>query len=161
MSSPLQHLHMDLFRGSKYGLVIVDDYSRFTWVFFLQDKFETQETLKRFLRQSQNEFQLKVKKIRSDNGSKFKNLQVEEYLEEEGIKHEFSAPYIAQQNGVMETKNRTLIDMARTMLGEYKTPEWFSSKAVNTTCHAINRLYLHRLLKNTNVTPGFRGQTRA
>jgi transposase InsO family protein len=74
--------------GSKYGLVIVDDFSRFTWVFFLQDKTETQGTLKRFLRRTQNEFELKVKKIRSDNGSEFKNLQVEEYLEEEGIKHD-------------------------------------------------------------------------
>jgi transposase InsO family protein len=68
--------------GSKYGLVIVDDFSRFTWVFFLQDKSETQGTLKRFLKRAQNEFELKVKKIRSDNGSEFKNLQVEEYLEE-------------------------------------------------------------------------------
>jgi transposase InsO family protein len=102
-SRPLE-LHMDLFRpvaylsigGSKYGLVIVDDYSRFTWVFLLQDKYETQETLKRFLRWAQNEFELKVKKIMSNNGSEFKNLQVEEYLEEEGMKHEFSAPYMPQ-----------------------------------------------------------------
>jgi transposase InsO family protein len=103
-SRPLELLHMDLFgpvaylsiRGSKYGLVIVDDFSRFTWVFFLQDKSETQGTLKRFLRRAQNEFELKVKKIRSDNGSEFKNLQVEEFLEEEGIKHEFFAPYTPQ-----------------------------------------------------------------
>jgi hypothetical protein len=149
---------MDLFRpvaylsirGSKYGLVIVDDFSRFTWVFFLQDKTETQGTLKCFLRRAQNEFELKVKKIRSDNGSEFKNLQVEEYLEEEGIKHEFSAPYTPQQNGVVERKNRTLIDMARTMLGEFKTPERFWLEAVNTACHAINRVYLHRLLKKTS-----------
>jgi hypothetical protein len=91
-----------------------------------------------------------VKKIRSDNGSEFKNLQVEEYLEEEGIKHEFSAPYTPQQNGVVERKNRTLIDMARTMLGEFKTPERFWSEAVNTACHAINRVYLHLLLKKTS-----------
>jgi transposase InsO family protein len=100
-SRPLELLHMDLFRpvaylsigGSKYGLVIIDDFSRFTWVFFLQDKLETQGTLKRFLWRAQNEFELKVKKIRSDNGSEFKNIHVEEFLEEEGIKHEFSAPY--------------------------------------------------------------------
>jgi transposase InsO family protein len=78
----------------KYGLIIVDDFSHLTWVFFLQDKSETQSTLKCFLRIAQNEFELKVKKIRSDNGSEFKNIQVEEYLEEEGIKHEFSAPYM-------------------------------------------------------------------
>jgi transposase InsO family protein len=104
-SRPLELLHMDLFgpvaylsiEGSKYDLVIVDDFSRFTWVFFLQDISETQSTLKCFLRRAQNEFELKVKKIRSDNGSEFKNLQVEEYLEEGGIKHEFSAPYTPQQ----------------------------------------------------------------
>jgi transposase InsO family protein len=125
-SKPLELLHMDLFGPiaylsidrSKYGLVIADDYSCFTWVFFLQDKSETQEILKLFLRWAQNEFELKVKKIRSDNGFEFKNLQVKEYLEEGGIKHEFFAPYTPQQNGVVERKNRTLIDMARTMLGE-------------------------------------------
>jgi hypothetical protein len=91
-----------------------------------------------------------VKKIRSDNESEFKNLQVEEYLEEEGIKHEFSAPYTPQKNSVVERKNRTLIDMVRTMLGEFKTPERFWSEAMNTACHAINRLYLHLLLKKTS-----------
>jgi hypothetical protein len=91
-----------------------------------------------------------VKKIRSDNGSEFKNLQVEECHEEEGIKHEFSAPYTPQQNGVVESKNRTLIDMARTVLGEFKTPERFWSEVVNTAYHAINWLYLHRLLKKTS-----------
>jgi hypothetical protein len=116
----------------------------------LQDKYETQGTLKCFLRRAQNEFELKVKKIRSNNGSKFKNLKVKDYLEEEGIKHEFSAPYTPQQNGVVERKNMTLIEMARTMLGEYKMPERFWSEAVNTACHAINRLYLHRLLKKTS-----------
>jgi transposase len=154
-SRPRELLHMNLIwivaylsiGEIKYGLVIVDDFSRFTWVFFLQDKLETHGTLKRFLNRAQNEFERKVKKIRSDNGSKFKNLQVEEYIEEEGIKDEFSAPYTPHQNGVVERKNRTLINMARTMFREYKTSERFWSEAVNTACHAINRLYLHRLLK--------------
>jgi hypothetical protein len=116
---------------------------------FLQDKCNIQETLKRFLGRAQNEFELKVKKIRSDNGTEFKNLQVGEYLEDEGIKHEFSTPYTPQQNGVVERKNRMLIDMARTMLGQYNTWEQFWSEAKNMTYHAINRLYLHRLLKKT------------
>jgi hypothetical protein len=136
--------------GNKYGLVIVDDYTRFTWVFFLHDKSETQGVLKKFLRRAQNEFNLRIKKIRSDNGSEFKNTQVDNYLDEEGIKHEFSAPYAPQQNGVAERKNRTLIEMARTMLDEYKTSDRFWAEAVNTACHAINRLYLHRLLKKTS-----------
>jgi transposase InsO family protein len=155
---PLELLHMDLFGpiayisigDSKYCLVIVDDYSCFTWVFFLQEKSQTQETLKEFLRRAQNEFGLRIKKIRSDNGMEFKNSQIEGFLEEEGIKHEFSSPYTPQQNGVVERKNRTLLDMARTMLDEYKTPDRFWAEAINTACYSINRLYLHRILKKTS-----------
>jgi transposase InsO family protein len=111
--------------GNKYGIVIFDGYSHFTWVFFLQDKSETQEVLKKFLKKTQIEFDAKVKKIRSDNGTEFKNTQVEDFLDEEGIKHEFSAPYTPQQNGVAERKNCTLIEMARITLDEYKTSDQF------------------------------------
>ncbi|WVZ52304.1 hypothetical protein U9M48_003377, partial [Paspalum notatum var. saurae] len=157
-SRPLELLHMDLFGpvayisigGNKYGLVIVDDYSRFTWVFFLSDKGETQEVLKKFMTRAQNEYEVKIKKVRSDNGKEFKNTGVEEYLDEEGIKHEFSVPYTPQQNSVVERKNRTLIEAARTMLDEYKTPDNFWAEAVNTACHAINRLYLHKIYKKTS-----------
>jgi hypothetical protein len=83
---------------SKYGNVIVDDYTCFIWVVFLQDKGETQGTLKRFLKRAQNYFDLRIKKIRRDNCTEFKNIQVDEFLEEEGMKHEFSSPYSPQQN---------------------------------------------------------------
>jgi hypothetical protein len=63
---------------------------------FLQDKSESQEVLKKFLRRAQNEFDTKVKKIRSDNGTKLKNTQVGDFPDEEGIKHEFLAPYTPQ-----------------------------------------------------------------
>jgi hypothetical protein len=115
----------------------------------LQDKSETQGTLKRFFRQAQNEFELRIKKIRSGNSSEFKNLQVEELLEEEGIKRGFFAPYMPQQNDVVVRKNRTLIDLSRMMLGENKTLGRFWAKAMNMACHAINWLYLHCLLKKT------------
>jgi transposase InsO family protein len=91
--------------GNKYGLVIVDDYSRFTWVFFVFDKSEVQGKVKTFIRRAQREFELPIKKVRSDNGSEFWNTNVEEFLDEEGIKHEFLAPYTPQQNGVVERKN--------------------------------------------------------
>jgi hypothetical protein len=99
---------------------------------------------------AQNEFGLRIKKIRSDNGTEFKNSQIEGFLEDEGIKHEFSSPYTPQQNGVVERKNRTLLDMARTMLDEYKTSDRFCAEAINTACYSINRLYLHRILKKTS-----------
>ena len=84
--------------GNKYGLVIIDDYFRFTWVFFLHDKSEVQRIVKKFIRRAQNEFELKIKNVRSDNGSEFRNTNVEEYLDEERINHEFSAAYTPQQN---------------------------------------------------------------
>jgi hypothetical protein len=126
---PVEMLHMDLFvpityisiGSNKYGLVIVDDYSHFTWMFFLQDKSETQEVLKKFLKGAQNESNAKVKKIRSDNVTKFKNTQIENFLDEEGIKNEFLVLYTPQQNRMSERKNQTLIEMVRTMLDEYKT----------------------------------------
>jgi transposase InsO family protein len=113
-------------------------------------KISNPRDLKGFLRWAQNEFGLRIKKIRSDNGTEFKNSQIEGFLEEEGIKHEFSSPYTPQQNGVVERKNRTLLDMARIMLDEYKTPDRFWAEAINTACYSINRLYLHRILKKTS-----------
>jgi transposase InsO family protein len=77
------------------------------------------------LRWSQNEFKLRIKKIRSDNGTKFKNSQIEGFFEKEGIKHELSSPYTPQQNSVMDRKNRTLMDMSRNMLEKYKTSDQF------------------------------------
>jgi len=100
-SRPLELLHMDLFSpttyrsigGNCYCLVIVDDYSRYTWVFFLNDKADTCDILKNFLTRAENEFDLKVKKVRSDNGSEFRNTRVEELCDDKGIMHEFSSNY--------------------------------------------------------------------
>ena len=117
---PLELIHMDLFGpnaykslgGNSFGLVIVDDFSRFTWVFFLDDKSQVQNIFKNFARKAQNQFEVKIKKVWSDSGSEFTNANVDTFLDEEGISHEFSATYTPQQNGVVDKKNRTLIDMA-------------------------------------------------
>jgi hypothetical protein len=102
------------------------------------------------LRRAKNEFGLRIKKIRSDNGTKLKNSQIEGFLEKEGIKHEFPSPYTPQQNSVVERKNRTLMDMAWTMLEEYKTSDRFWAEAINTAYYSINWLYLHQILKKTS-----------
>jgi len=109
-SRVLELLHLDLFGpiiyaslgGNKYCLVIVDDYSWYTWTFFLQDKAEVASTFKKFAKNAQNQFDVKIKKIRSDNGKEFDNTNIEEYCDEVGIKHEFSSTYTPQQNGVVE-----------------------------------------------------------
>jgi transposase InsO family protein len=91
---PLELLHMDLFGpttyrsigGNTYCLVIVDDYSRYTWVLFLHDKATTCDIFKSFVRRFENEFEVKLKKVRSDNGSEFKNTNVEEFCDEKGCR---------------------------------------------------------------------------
>jgi transposase InsO family protein len=120
-SRSLELLHMDLFDpttyrsigGNSYGLVVADDYSRYTWVFFRSDKSNMFSIFKGFAKRAENEFDLKIKKIRSDNVSKFKNSRIEYYYDEKGDKHEFSGKYTPQQNEVVKGNNRTLIDMAR------------------------------------------------
>jgi transposase InsO family protein len=136
-------------KGNKYGFVIVDDYSRYTWVFFMKEKSKVYEIFKKFAKRAQNEFDLNIKRVRSDNGTEFKNTNIEQYLDEEGIGHELSVPYTPQQNGIVERKNRTLIEAARTMLDEYKTSDSVLAEAINMACHAINRLYLHKLRHKT------------
>ena len=110
----------------------------------MHDKSEVHGIFKKFAKRAQNEFDVKIKRVRSDNGTEFKNTNIEEFLDEEGIKHEFSVPYTRQQNGVVERKNRTLIEAARAMLDEYKTPTNYWAEVVSTACHAINCLYLHK-----------------
>ncbi|GJY12731.1 putative ribonuclease H-like domain-containing protein [Tanacetum coccineum] len=120
---PLHTLHMDLFgptsvrsiNHASYCLVITDDYSRFCWVFFLAKKDKTSDILKTFVRQIENQLNQKVKIIRSDNGTEFKNRVMLEFCGEKGIKQEFSNARTPQQNGVAERMNRTLIDLARPM----------------------------------------------
>jgi transposase InsO family protein len=98
-SRPLELLHIDLFGpttyasagGNLYCLVIVDDFLRYTWVFFLHDKSEVASIFKKFAKKAQNEFDCKIKKIRSDNGKEFDNTNIHEYCDEIGIKHEVSA----------------------------------------------------------------------
>ncbi|WVZ97686.1 hypothetical protein U9M48_043200 [Paspalum notatum var. saurae] len=85
----------------------------------------------------------------SGDGAICGNAMANEWCDEEGIKHKFSATYTPQQNGVVERKNKTLITLARAMLDDYGTSEDFWAEATNTACHASNRVYLHRLLGKT------------
>ncbi|GJZ11616.1 putative ribonuclease H-like domain-containing protein [Tanacetum coccineum] len=125
-TKPLFMLHMDLFGPTfvsslmhkKYCLVVTDDFSRFSWVFFLSTKDETSEILKNFIKEIENLVDKKVKIIRSDNGTEFKNHVMDEFCREKGIKREYSVARTPQQNGVAERKNRTTLLM---MLGKTGT----------------------------------------
>ncbi|KAK1630688.1 hypothetical protein QYE76_005003 [Lolium multiflorum] len=153
----LELLHVDLFGpvthaslgAKKHCLVIVDDYSRYTWVYFLKTKDETQQIFIDFATEVQRQHNLLIKAIRSDNGSEFKNYTLNDFLSDEGIRHQYSAAYTPQQNGVAERKNRTLMDMARSMMAEYKSRYNFWAEAISTACHSSNRLYLRKGLNKT------------
>jgi hypothetical protein len=153
----LELLHLDLFGpphydtlgGIKYGMVIVDDYSRYSWVFPLKSKDETYREFIIFAKKAQRMYEYEIKVIRTDNGTEFKNYTMQEFVDDEGIKHEFSAPYTPQQNGVVERKNRTIIEMARTMLSEFNSPHNFWGEAISTAVHYSNRLFLRPLHNKT------------
>jgi len=127
----------------------VDDFTRYTWVAFLSDKSDAYDIFKLFIKRMQNEYETTIKKVRSDNGSEFKNTRVDELCDELGIKHHISAKYTPQSNGLVERKNRTLIDMARSMLSVYNVSHSFWAEAINTTCFYSNRLYCHPCLEKT------------
>ncbi|KAI3770548.1 hypothetical protein L6452_01684 [Arctium lappa] len=158
ISNSLQLLHMDLFGptnvmsiGKKsFCLVIVDDYSRFTWVYFLRTKDETSGLIKSFILRIENQTNQKVKVIRSDNGTEFKNHDLNTFCEEKGIERQYSAPRTPQQNGVAERRNRTLIEAARSLLADSNLPITFWAEAVNTACYVQNRVLV---VQPKNKTP--------
>nr|GEZ03642.1 putative ribonuclease H-like domain-containing protein [Tanacetum cinerariifolium] len=158
INQPLQMLHMNLFgltsimsiNHKKYCLVVTDDFSRFSCVFFLATKDETSKVLKPILTSIENQINKKVKVIRCDNGTKFKNRDLDEFCKMKRIKKEYSNAITPQQYRVAERKNRTLIEAARTMLADSLLPITFWAEAVNTACYVINRALV---TKTQNKTP--------
>ncbi|GJV87870.1 putative ribonuclease H-like domain-containing protein [Tanacetum coccineum] len=173
ISKPLHILHMDLFGPTNvkslmkrsYCLVVTNDFSRFSWVFFLATKDETSGILKTFITKIENQLDHKVKVIRSDNGTEFKNSIMNQFCEIKGTKRELSVARTPQQNRVAERKNRKLIEAARTMLVDSKLPTTFWAEAVNTDCYVLNRSLiikasnktLRNIFKKTLRTDRFHG----
>jgi transposase InsO family protein len=154
---PLELLHIDLMGpmqvesmgGRRYALVVVDDFSRFTWIDFIREKSDSFDVLKLLCLQLQREKNLSIVRIRSDHGREFENAKLSDFCESEGIKQEFSSPITPQQNGVVERKNRTIQESARAMLHAKKLPYHFWAEAMNTACYVHNRVTMR---KGTNCT---------
>jgi hypothetical protein len=133
--------------GKWYVHVIVDDYSRYALVFFLADKGETFGFLRGLILRLKNERHRDVvRAIRSDNGNEFKNSRFKTFCRDLGLEHQFSSPYVAFQNGVVERKNCSLCEMARMMLDEHRTPRRYWAEAVNTACLVGNQIFLRAFL---------------
>nr|GEU92827.1 putative ribonuclease H-like domain-containing protein [Tanacetum cinerariifolium] len=158
VSKPLHTLHMDLFgptfvssiSHTWYCLVVTDDFSRFTWTFFLKTKDETSGILRKFITEIENLKDLKVKIIRCDNMGEFRNKEMNDFCSQKGIKIEFSNARSPQQNGVAERRNRTLIEAAKTMLANAKLPVTFWAEAVNTACYVQNRVLVNKSHNETS-----------
>ncbi|GKC45824.1 putative ribonuclease H-like domain-containing protein [Tanacetum coccineum] len=134
----------------KYCLVVTDDFSKFTWVLFLATKDETSKILNNFIKEMENLVDKKVKIIRCDNGTKFKNKVMDDFCKEKDIRMEFNVARNPQQNRVAERRNKTLIEAARTMLADSKLPTTFWAKAISTACYVQNRVLI---VKPHNKTP--------
>nr|GEZ81453.1 retrovirus-related Pol polyprotein from transposon TNT 1-94 [Tanacetum cinerariifolium] len=153
LNKPLYLLHMDLcgpmhvqsINGKRYVLVVVDDYSRYTWVFFLHSKDEALEVIISFIKKTQVNLQLQVQRVRTDNGTEFKNKTLAKFFDEVGISQQISAARTPQQNGVVERRNRTLVEAARTMLTFPNLPSFLWAEAIATACFTQNRLIIHKL----------------
>ncbi|GJT05913.1 retrovirus-related pol polyprotein from transposon TNT 1-94 [Tanacetum coccineum] len=153
----LHLLHMDLcgpmrvesINGKRYVLVIVDDYSRYTWVHFIRSKDEAPEEIKTFLKKITVLLQAPVIFIRTDNGTKFKNQVIKEYFDSVGISHQASFVRTPQQNGVVECRNRMLVEATKTMLIFSREPLFLWVEATATACYTQNRSIIHRRFNKT------------
>ncbi|KAJ9552446.1 hypothetical protein OSB04_016491 [Centaurea solstitialis] len=154
---PLDMLHMDLcgpmrvesLARKKYMLVLVDEYSRYTWLEFLRAKSDAADLIIAFIKWIQVLLGRQVKKLRSDNGTEFQNVKLQSFLEEVGISHNFSAVRTPQQNGVVERKNRTLVEATRSMIAHSGVPPSPWAEAVSTACYTQNRTLI---VKRTGKT---------
>ncbi|KAJ9547086.1 LOW QUALITY PROTEIN: hypothetical protein OSB04_019629 [Centaurea solstitialis] len=155
--SPLDMIHMDLcgptrtesLARKKYMLVLVDEFSRFTWLEFLRAKSDAADRIIAFIKRIQVLLGRRVKKLRSDNGTEFRNAKLQSFLEDVGISHNFSAVRTPQENGVVERKNRTLVEAARSMMAHSGVPQSFWAEAVSTACYTQNRTLI---VKRTGKT---------
>ncbi|WVZ63537.1 LOW QUALITY PROTEIN: hypothetical protein U9M48_013161 [Paspalum notatum var. saurae] len=157
-SYPGELLHMDTVgparvvsvSGKWYVLVVVDDFLRFSWVFFMEFNDEVFGFVRDLVMRLRNETLTAMRAIRGDNGGEFRNSHFENFCRDLGLEHQFSSPYTLPQNGVVERKNRTLVEMVWTMLDEHRTPRRFWVEAVNTACYFVNRIFLRVFLGKTS-----------
>ncbi|UYV72012.1 hypothetical protein LAZ67_9001549, partial [Cordylochernes scorpioides] len=143
---PLELIHMGLcgpmpsksLGGANYLYVIVDSYSRRIFVYFLKSKEDAFDFLVEFKNHRENETNVIIKNVRSDNGTEFANKKFNEFFRNEGIHHQRKVPYSPQSNGITERTKHTLLDWARTMLFDAKLPTEFWAETIATAAYLKN-----------------------
>jgi hypothetical protein len=142
-------MHVKSFGNSQYFVTFIDDYSKYTQVYFLKSKDQVLEKFKEFVSYV-NTLGKKVKVLRSDNGGEYCSKAFKDYLKEHGILHQTTVPYNPEQNGTAERMNRTLLEAARSMMYHAGMPKEFWAEAVNTAAYTRNRRPTNSL---NNATP--------
>ncbi|GJU65696.1 retrovirus-related pol polyprotein from transposon RE1 [Tanacetum coccineum] len=126
--------------GNKYFILFIDDYTRMCWVYFLSSKASVFSIFKSFKKLVEVQSGSTLRILRTDNGGEYTSTEFEDFLRQQGAIHQVTVPYSPQQNGVSERKNRTVMEMARSMLYEKKLPKTFWAEAVATSVYLLNRL---------------------
>ncbi|CAL8169979.1 unnamed protein product [Prunus armeniaca] len=156
--NPLELVHTDLcgpmqnesIAGNKYFMLLIDDHTRMSWVYFLRHTSEALICFRKFKAMVELQCGFKVKCLRSDRGGEFLSTKFSKLLESEGIQRQLSIAYTPQQNGVVERKNRTVVEMAKAMLHDKSMPYFLWAEAVHTAVYILNRSPTKAL---HNITP--------
>jgi hypothetical protein len=127
------------FGGNKYFITFIDDFSRKSWVYFLKEKSSALAVFKNFKAFTEAESNYKLVAVRSDRGGEYTSNAFQEFCKENGIRHQLTVAYTPQQNGIAERKNRTILDMTRSMLKEKGLPKQFWAEAVACSMYLLNR----------------------
>ncbi|CAL2228454.1 unnamed protein product [Prunus armeniaca] len=146
-SIPLELVHIDLCGpmrtesvvGNKYFMLIIDDCTRMIWVYFLRNKSKAFNCFKKFKSMTELQSRHKVKCLRSDRGGEFLSYEFVQFCEDHGIQRQLTMAYTPQQNGVVERKNITVVEMAKVMLHEKEIPYFLWAEAVHTSVYILNR----------------------
>ena len=154
---PLELIHGDLCgpitpptpAHKRYILVLIDDYSRYMWTVLLNEKSEALEKFKKFKTLAEQETKTAIQTLRTDRGGEFTSRDFQNYCDTHGIRRHLTAPYSPQQNGVVERRNRTLMEMTRSILKHRNVPNLLWGEAIRHFTYLINRLATRSLLGKT------------
>ncbi|KAJ0590261.1 putative RNA-directed DNA polymerase [Helianthus annuus] len=157
-TEPLQLVHSDIcgpmrtesIGGCRYFITFIDDYTRKTWVYFLKFKYEALYHFKNFRVLNEKQSNHVIKTLRTDRGGEYCSKSFQEYLRLNGIRHQLTNSYTPQQNGVAERKNRTLMELSRSMMNLKQLPNCYWAEAVACTTYILNRTITKT---RPNITP--------
>jgi transposase InsO family protein len=125
--------------GNKYFISFVDEFSRMMWIYLTKAKSESFDVFKKFKRRVEKESEKSIKILRTDGGGEYTSNELKQFLVEQGINHEVTAPYTPQHSGLAERRNRTVLNMVRSMLREKSLPSYLWGEAVNTVVYILNK----------------------